>query len=229
MSKYENVDTVIEKFSGAIIEAGRGPGDVYQPFAVNAEDYFAYGYEDLGRGKDTHNLLNAIGNIKRAIDCRLDSILHFWGMYSYAKRKNLSFEQRLDLVAQSGMIAPSVLRKINTYRNRAEHDYTSPEYDDVQDFCDIAQLFLGYTDNLLRTEVDADIAFEEMLNGESGLYERVSIGFDRPKSEFKLEIGIPFINEETKEDEITTEILLIPFKDNVDNYLRVIRWWHSLN
>ena len=41
---------------------------------IDAEDFLEFAKED-SRGKDLRSCVNALGNVKRAIECRIDSIL----------------------------------------------------------------------------------------------------------------------------------------------------------
>ena len=49
-----------------------------------------------------------------------------------------------------GVIAPSILKKINKKRNQLEHDFKKPAYGEVTDFLDVASLFLGFTNQFFH-------------------------------------------------------------------------------
>jgi hypothetical protein len=105
--------------------------------------------EDLEE-KSERSLVNALSNIKRAIDCRIASLLFFFGLFKKAKKEDWSFPQSTDFLLKTGVIAPPILKKINTKRNQLEHDFKKPVYDEVTDFFGVASLFLGFTDQFLQ-------------------------------------------------------------------------------
>ncbi|MCR8843743.1 hypothetical protein NQ117_08590 [Paenibacillus sp. SC116] len=122
------------------------------PFEIKSNDYLSYAKNDLISSDDKTNAnVNALSNAKRAIESRVDSILQIYGIKRVGQRvKDLnSFPQKLDLLRELGLIAPNIMKKINTARNRMEHAYIDPStgsLDDIVDFIDIAELFLESTE-----------------------------------------------------------------------------------
>ncbi|WP_315983253.1 hypothetical protein [Aliamphritea spongicola] len=48
------------------------------------------------------------------------------------------------------MVAPRVLKRLNKLRNSLEHDFVSPSRDEVEDFIDVASLFIELSNGLFR-------------------------------------------------------------------------------
>jgi hypothetical protein len=119
------------------------------PFELHSEDFMDFAKEDLGK-TSLRSLVNAISNIKRAIDCRIFTLLYFFGIFNKAKKENWNFPKSADFISQTGVLAPNILKKINRKRNELEHDFKKPTYDDVIDYYDIASLFLKSTNQLLN-------------------------------------------------------------------------------
>ncbi len=52
------------------------------------------------------SLVNALSNVKRAIDCRLASLLYIFGYYQKTKRENWNFPRTTDFLVKIGVVAP---------------------------------------------------------------------------------------------------------------------------
>ncbi len=114
------------------------------PFDLIPEDFISFAKEDLAEFTEK-SLINALSNIKRAIDCQVESLLYLFGFYRKAKKNNWSFPQKTEFLMKLNIIAPRILKKINSKRNELEHEFKKPGKENVEDFLDIATLFLGYT------------------------------------------------------------------------------------
>jgi len=127
------------------------------------------------------------------------------------------------MISSFGIIAPSVLQKINTFRNKSEHDYTKPGAESVQDFCDIAQLFIGYTDSFIRTEVEADV---EEVEEQYGNWYRIS--FDREKAQFAFKIFYSVIDQTTQKRSVDESELVVTIGEDIEDFVKAIGWWYEL-
>jgi hypothetical protein len=127
------------------------------PFELKSNDFIEFARQDLIE-KTNKSLVNALSNVKRAIDCRVASLLFFFGMYRKSKRDNWNFPKSADFLVEIGVLAPNILKKINQKRNDLEHEFKKPSYDEVLDFIDVASLFLENTDRFIqRTYTDFEI------------------------------------------------------------------------
>jgi hypothetical protein len=68
------------------------------------------------------------------------------GFFPLAKKQGWSIPKKLDFVLESGLVAPRILRKVNTLRNHLEHDHALPLRQQVEDALDVAMLFLSYAE-----------------------------------------------------------------------------------
>jgi hypothetical protein len=82
------------------------------PFELISTDFMRFARSDLGENNEK-SLVNALSNVKRALDCRIASLLWLFGYYKISKSKNWSFPQSTDFLLEIGLIAPNVLKKIN--------------------------------------------------------------------------------------------------------------------
>ena len=122
--------------------------DIETPFQIKPRDFLKFAEYDLNHEYD-HHLVNSLSNIKRAIDCQIDSILFGFGLFNESKKQRLSFPKKVSLLNSLNIVSPAILKKINQKRNLLEHEYINPSKEDSEDFLDVATLFIAYTDKFL--------------------------------------------------------------------------------
>lgn len=105
--------------------------------------YLFFAKQDLAN-HSPRSCVNACSNAKRALHFQIEVLSDAYG-FAAAKRRD-NFPERLGYCSESGIIAPNLLRKLNTFRNRIEHDYYLPTDSEAEDFVEIAELFLPATD-----------------------------------------------------------------------------------
>ena len=96
----------------------------------------------------------------------------------------------MKVLADLGISTPRILGRINTVRNKIEHDYKSPEPEFVETAVDVSELFTKYVEKYWkRFRIDAKIEFE---NSE----EVLCLDFDPSFGEFKVScfraIALPY-------------------------------------
>jgi hypothetical protein len=182
-------------------------GPFVTPFELKPEDFMRFAEEDL-KEKSERSLVNALSNIKRAIDCRIASLLYFFGILKKAKKENWSFPQSSDFLLKIGVIAPSILKKINTKRNQLEHDFKKPTCDEVTDFLDVASMFLGVTNRFFQKAYTGEF---EITPDDEGL---PWLGMKLEQQEGLIEFE--FHNIEGKLEKLKVSV------DNEDNYAKAL-------
>ena len=173
------------------------------PFELRPEDFMAFAKEDLEENTE-RSMVNALSNIKRAIDCRILSLLYFFGVYNKAKRENWNFPKNTDFLSRIGVLAPNILKKINRKRNELEHDFKKPTSEEVTDYFDVAILFLGSTNHFLqKTLSDYSILTKDfMKKGQPWLllklnYEKELVQLEFIKEDSSKKLEIPVDNEDS--------------------------------
>lgn len=81
---------------------------------------------------------NCLSNAKRAITGQMDQILCSVGYDPY--RWNIP--QKVAKIRELGVLTPSAIRKLVKARNLLEHEYVSPDRESLEDFLDLAALFV---------------------------------------------------------------------------------------
>ena len=117
------------------------------PFTLKADDFISFAELDL-KGSSDKDIVNALSNIKRAIENRMDCIFFAFNYYELSKAWN--FPEKVEKLNNLGIISPRILTKINRIRNLLEHQYQIPKKQEVMEAYDIAILFLAYTKNFLK-------------------------------------------------------------------------------
>lgn len=150
---FKKIDFDWETF---IVEPGGGT-QIYDcdsgRFDISPKEFLKYAIQDC-RSADCHGFVNALSNVKRAIECQCD-VIHFSLGIPYEK---LNFPKKVENLQAMG-ISPSVLFKnINAIRVELEHFYKRPDPGRVSDAIEIAQLFLDLT-TLCLTNFWEDFTF----------------------------------------------------------------------
>ena len=108
---------------------------------VKPIDYLNFARRDIVEG-DGRALVNALSNIKRAIDCQLDVLLEMYGLLKLSMKKKWSFPKKIEVIRKIGVVAPNILKLINSRRIQLEHYHKKPIKKEVVEFLDIAELFI---------------------------------------------------------------------------------------
>lgn len=152
------------------------------PFEITPKQSLEYAERAIEEGIRA-GYINALSNIKRAIDCQLDLLLCPLGQYKKAKKENWKFPKKIEFIRSIGLVAPGILTKINKKRNQLEHEYKCPGAEEVKDALDIVNLFLASTNKLTERKY---LGFGTELNrGE------LWINFDEDQNLFEIEILDP--------------------------------------
>jgi len=187
----ESVDLVDNPSTKEIVEFIQNRKDYFYPsweerkdtpFEITPIRFLKFAEKET-QERTQEGYLNALSNIKRAIDCQLDLLLYVLGQYKEAKNKDWSFPRKIEFMRAIGLVAPEILTKINRKRNELEHEYKYPESEEVKDALDIGNLFLAYTSKFTERRY---LGFgTELRQGE------LWISFDEEKKRFEIEILDP--------------------------------------
>ena len=94
-------------------------------------------------------IVNAISNLKRALDCQMDLFFESINLKSIVDKKNLKFEKKTQFLADIGLMQNRTMNKLNSMRNKMEHEYKIPDVFDLHTYYElvwsvvkIAELYL---------------------------------------------------------------------------------------
>lgn len=138
---------------------------------ITPYEYLGYAKDDL-KGTDTRVLVNAVKNIKGALDSQLDVLLEKFGLLDLADKLRWSFPKKVDIVARTNILSPKILNTINRKRVLIEHEHKKPfDRETIEELLDITEMFLeickGYG-HLIRVFIDYENKICVFFDEESG-------------------------------------------------------------
>ena len=176
---------------------------------VKPIDYLNYARRDIVEG-DTRALVNALTNVKRAVDCQLDVLLEMYGLLKLSQKKRWGFPEKIEVIKKIGVVSPNILKLINSRRNQLEHYHKKPIKKEVVEFLDIAELFIElFKFRMHRIEllIDYDKGFAFWMDTENDtihIYDNTKLLLDHG--------GIHMFKETIQENNIKP-IQTIPISD----------------
>ena len=163
-------------------------------FEIDPKEFLEYAYQDFELD-DIRGFINALSNVKRAIESQSD-IIHFSFGIPY---QNLNFPIKMENIQKMGISPSVILKHINKIRVDLEHFYKIPDREKIEDAIQIAQLFLDLT-TLALTNFWGYFSIlnedEEIERVEGMGRNRIYVRYDDVNKKFELEL--------TKNGEIET-------------------------
>jgi len=138
-------------------------------------DYLTFAKLDRSDGLNPRNLVNAVGNAKRAIHLRLEDLCLGFGAVNLKKLQ--THPKLLDYVRRCGIVAPDLLKRLNDERNDIEHRFAIPTVAEVDTHIDVAELFLDATDRW-RDSQPCEVEYFQTLEIDSESFCIVGLLFD---------------------------------------------------
>jgi hypothetical protein len=180
-------------------------------FEVSPIEFLSFAKEDLSENTK-RGYLNALTNSKRAIDCQVDTIFNSIGIlhddlpqnvFDYiswydAKEGKIDAAPKLKLLRAMGMAPTGLISKARTVRNKLEHYYQVPDLNTVKDTVELAELFIGTTQNKLRSFVEGFTVGNsmDMLNEHEQLDRCIDFKYDSEKAKFSICSYSPGVDEQ---------------------------------
>lgn len=149
-----------ELLTGTILNYGSHWDKPQIVFDIMPIDFLNYAEADIA-SKDKGNLINALSNTKRALDCQIEIIICEHGLKNKLKKEKLNFPKKINFLREKHIVAPRVLEKINRTRNMLEHEFKKPSIGNVEDALDIVTLFIGYSKQLKRVPDSIHLGIDE--------------------------------------------------------------------
>ena len=113
------------------------------PNKAAPQEFLSWAEKDLGMGSK-RGRGNALSNIKKALDSRLDEMIgktHLRFTKDWVPRR-IGIREKLKIVGKLGVSYGAIVSLINSLRNKYEHEYAIPELHHVAGFLDAAQLWI---------------------------------------------------------------------------------------
>lgn len=128
----------------------RMAGQLPPPYdtSMSPNDYLEFAIADF-REDSQRGLLNAFGNVKRALHFSTDILLQQYGLFKHFGRTN--FPGKLRLLDEVGILPINIMENLNVERNLIEHQYEMPPKQRVAEAIDVVKLLLLASEKLLES------------------------------------------------------------------------------
>jgi hypothetical protein len=132
---------------------------IYPVAGLRPEDYLESAKEDFANfteEKDPRHLLNAVSNAKRALHYQVEALAKALG-WEHIKSRN-DFPSKMNFLRSCDVLSPTIIGRINRFRNIVEHDYYIPKENEALEYLEIVELYLratSYTSMHFPDEPDA--------------------------------------------------------------------------
>ena len=105
-------------------------------YDISAEEFLAFAENEITSGTK-EGFVNAISNLKRALDCEIDMFFECINLKRIFDKKNLKFEKKTQFLADIGLFPIRSINKLNLMRNKLEHEYKTPEISDLHTYYEL--------------------------------------------------------------------------------------------
>ncbi len=206
-NKIEKLESILLKYyKNTLHDGGSGRTLKLPEFELFARDYLKFAEEGLNNGSNL-SLINCVSNLKRAMDCQIDTFFSMVNLYEYISKRNLKFEKKLSFIEEIGLFSSRSLSKLNTIRNKMEHLYEVPKIIEIELYFELVHALVKSLEiaiSLLEWHSSlVFLIFEDIENQEG---ERGYITFDYNFEEISFRVNWKI--DEEKDG----------FKVGIDNY-----------
>ncbi|WP_196233294.1 hypothetical protein [Paenibacillus polymyxa] len=177
MNKIETLKQFLTKhFLDLDNDGYSGESIMHPPFELSPRDYLQFAELELESTKHNHlSLINCVSHIKRAMDCQIETFFYSYNLYTFFKNKRLGIDKKLEFLRESGVFSSRSLSRLNSIRNKMEHEFEVPKIQDIELYYDLVSAFISILEShILMLEIYAESNW--YLKGDDD-YLRFSIAF----------------------------------------------------
>lgn len=129
----------------------RSAWDNSKRYDISPREFLSFARQDLEEDSE-RGRINALTNVKRAIECRADELLVLLNCGYFSAKHRWGLPYKMQVLKTFGISAPDVLTEyIGSKRNLLEHQYVRPkETEQIKYIADIAELFISATDRYIE-------------------------------------------------------------------------------
>lgn len=129
-------------------DCSNGSDMVIPVYDISPDEFLEFADNALAL-ETKEGIVNAVSNLKRALDCQMDMFFESINLKSIFDKKNLKFEKKTQFLADIGLMQNRTINKLNSMRNKMEHEYKIPDISDLHTYYElvwsvvkIAELYL---------------------------------------------------------------------------------------
>ena len=242
-SKKEKVSSyVLKNLHFLEFESGGGgsSGLKYPEFKLYPRDYLNFAEHELEAYLKKENayihLINCVSHLKRSIDSQLDVNLYALNLYNIFQKNNLKFTKKLEFFRDIGIFNSRTLERFNTVRNKMEHYYEIPQFEDIEVYFDLVTAFIALLESMLAQLVNmSEIRLDGLDYEDNTVGIQIHYIYKEPKIRVKLDTveGIesievtPFTKEDRSIFPYFLKLLLLFYKK--ENFLTNEHFLKELN
>jgi len=178
--------------------------------SLEPRDFLDFAIEDSAALGKERNRVNCLGNSKRAIDSQIDRLVYRLGFFPLARKERWNIPRKLKFISEIGVVAPRILRRLNTLRNRLEHEFAPPSKAQVEDALDVTMLFISY----------AELVQIPSLNW--GLADKFTVRYDYNEMVFRFFDKDPDFSENDVSPLFSMAYGEVGFQDFYDFLVRIV-------
>lgn len=116
---------------------GSNGSDINIPiYDISSEEFLDFAENAIASGTK-EGIVNAVSNLKRALDCEMDMFFESINIKRIFDKKNLKFEKKTQFLANIGLFPIQTINKLNFMRNKLEHEYKTPEIHDLYTYYEL--------------------------------------------------------------------------------------------
>jgi hypothetical protein len=107
---------------------------------LRPRDYLRSAQRALSREDDV-SLIDTVSHLKRAVDCQVKMLLHVFNL-DQEDRFRRSLKDKLDFLSRCRFHSGTSLKKLNTLRNKIEHEHLNPSLADPDLYLELVESFV---------------------------------------------------------------------------------------
>ena len=115
---------------------------------ISPHDYMEFAELDFKQG-DLRGNVNALSNIKKAIDAQFDVVLESFGLLTECEKNQWSLSIKIEMIKSIGVISPAFLKNISMKRKKLENN-NKPTESEIQDLLQSTEMLLEIFMNYRR-------------------------------------------------------------------------------
>ena len=116
---------------------GSNGSEISIPIYDISSEEFLYFAENAIASETKEGIVNAVSNLKRALDCEMDMFFESINLKRIFDKRNLKFEKKTQFLANIGLFPIQTINKLNFMRNKLEHEYKTPEIYDLHTYYEL--------------------------------------------------------------------------------------------
>ena len=195
-------------------DASSGSDIIIPVYDISSEEFLDFA-ENAITSETKEGVVNAVSNLKRALDCEMDMFFESINLKIIFEKKNLKFEKKTQFLANIGLFPIQTINKLNFMRNKLEHEYKIPEISDIHTYYELVWSVIKILDLYLELlYINGEINLDAYI--ENNKY-YLTMKHDIKECAFEFEI---IDRTRGKEREQKTLKVSLKNQGDVDNFIK---------